>query len=139
MKAARWHLQGRMEREVGLNARDLFTGATNEKIFLVIDDLTVFNFTSPEGGENVSAWLDANSLEVRWTENGVKMDREVVTERGLDKFSVRACIQPESVGGALLWITAVPLSKQELIEKRPRDYMLRKCPQIAYLLQYLVQ
>ena len=131
IKAARWLLQGDMGKEVGINARDLFTGAGSEKIFLKIDDLSIFDFSSArEGGENVSAWQDAKALEVRWVEAGHALTSEQVADRGLDKFSIRACVQPESVTGALLWLAAVPLSKEDLVDKRPVDYWTRKCPQI---------
>ena len=91
----------------------------------------MFDFSSSrEGGENVSSWLDASSLEVRYVEAGSNLDEDQVEERGLDKFCLRACIQPESATGALLWLAVVPLGKEQLVEKRPADYWTRKCPQI---------
>ena len=81
IKAARWLLQGSMPREVGINARDLFAGVGTEKIFLKISDLSIFEFSSArEGGENVSSWLDASSLEVRWMEAGNPLTEDQVEE-----------------------------------------------------------
>ena len=131
IKAARWVIQGDMGREIGFNARDLFTGAGTEKVFLKIDDLSIFDFSGAwEGGENVSGWQDAESLKVRWLDAGRTLTREEVGDRGLNKFSIRACVQPESVTGGLLWLAAVPLSKEDLMSKRPSDYWSRMCPQI---------
>ena len=131
IKAARWHLQGAMDREIGINAKDLFTGAGPEKIFIKIEDLDIFTFTAEQdGGENVSAWVESSSLAVRWTDTGAALDSEEVAKRGLDKFCVRACIQPESVTGALLWLAAIPLSKDELLATRNEDFKTRRCPQI---------
>ena len=70
-------------------ARDLFVAASTEKIFIKVNDLSTFEFSSArEGGENVS--------NVRWVEAGHALTEDQVAEQGLDQFSVRACVQPES-------------------------------------------
>ena len=71
-------------------------------------------------------------MEVRYVGAGSSLDEDQVEERGLDKFSLRACIQPESAMGPLLWLAVFPLGKEDLVEKRPQDYWTRKCPQIHF-------
>ena len=130
VNGARWHLQGKLPREVGVNAKDLFTTATTEKIFFKVEDLAIFSFTAGnEGGENVSAWIDAEALSVRYMNGGEGMDRGEVEEKGLNNFCVRVGLQLEGVSSALLWLAAAPLSKEELIRRRA-DYSKRSCPQI---------
>ena len=130
IKGARWYIQGKMNREVGMFAKDLFPGK-NGKIFVEIDDLRIFQFPT-NGGEdnNVSAWVDAETLQVRWMEDKENLSREQAEEKGIAKFCLRACLQLESASTAMLWIAAVPLSKEGLVQKRPADYKTRKCPQI---------
>ena len=79
---------------------------------------------------HISSWLDASNMEVRYVGAGSSLDEDQVEERGLDKFSLRACIQPESAMGPLLWLAVFPLGKEDLVEKRPQDYWTRKCPRI---------
>ena len=131
IKASRWHLQGKLQRDVGFLARDLFSSGGAEKILIKIPDLNMFEFNCGSGlDENVSAWLEARTLNMRVLENGSELDDEEIESRGLANFCLRACLQPQSVAQALLWIAAVPLNKAELLDKRPTDYNTRKCPQI---------
>ena len=46
INGGRWHLQGEMAHDVGFKARDIFTGAGNEKIYVKINNLAIFPFNS---------------------------------------------------------------------------------------------
>ena len=83
IKGARWYIQGKMDREVGLFAKDLFPGMGG-KIYVEIDDLRIFQFPT-NGGEhnNVSAWVDSDTLNVRWMEDKESLSKVQADEKGI--------------------------------------------------------
>ena len=71
------------DREVGLFAKDLFPGMGG-KIYVEIDDLRIFQFPT-NGGEhnNVSAWVDSDTLNVRWMEDKESLSKVQADEKGI--------------------------------------------------------
>ena len=105
-------------------------------IEIKIQDLTCFPFYNR--CRNVSGWLDSDSIT--WTvfkkEKGKKVviAAEKFQECGIQKFSLRLAVLPNSVSGAALTLAIVPLSKDDLKKRIPDHYSKTICPQVALTL-----
>ena len=90
-------------------------------IIVVITFTDLGEFVFPRGRHH-SEWADSDQFVVRVYKGGKRrkeLDGQDIQKEGVKPFSLRLCITPYCVGGAMVMMGAIPLSLQELKDSYP--------------------